>query len=94
MNVDSLPETLQDSIQDAEPGVVLPTVDVVDMQIQDSLFEAVDGELCETGFASSRWSCDNQRLCRLPIGKRAEDSLDVLNFCISMDDLCGNKVVT
>jgi len=53
VDVHSLAESFEDSVEDAIARVVLPAVDILVLDIEDGLAELLQCELCDTGFPST-----------------------------------------
>jgi hypothetical protein len=65
-------DALKQPVERFEPGVILPTVDILVIEGDDILAESVDGIASNTGLASSRWAIQEWRFGPIPVDDRTE----------------------
>jgi len=91
MNVDGLPEVVENLIQRPEPGVVAPAVDVGRFDVEGLLPEAFGHELRDAGLAGAARPGHDSRLCWLTAREWFENAREVVDLGVAMLDFPGTN---
>ena len=90
MDVDSFVETVEQSVKEFEPGVVLPAIDVLRVDIGDGFLEPIKDVAGGACFSSSGWPGEEGGFCAVAVGEWAESARQGVEFVVAMSNVAWN----